>query len=154
MGYDVFITRADLPEESRKAPISSQEWTALVKSDSSLRISPTDYYEHKSSDGGTERIPTVIWTAHPGQPPFLLLDGAVQIKSPDKATIEKMMAMAAKLQARVVGEEGELYSSDSVAPEGVVAKAGTSSWPLWKKMVIAFFIGCVLLGLRLLILRR
>src|SRR5262249_44730443 len=60
MGYDVFITRAELPEESSKNPISIEEWVALVKLDSSLRISATDYYERKTPDGKSDRIATVI----------------------------------------------------------------------------------------------
>jgi hypothetical protein len=153
MGYDVYITRAESPDESSQHPIPEAEWSALLQNDSSLVVSPTDYYERSTSDGQTERFQSVLWTAHPDRPPFMLIDGAVQIKSPDDATIQKMVEMAGRLSARVVGEEGEVYplnadpGSRSIQPSRPAAR----SWPSWTPFLIAFLIGCLLLALKLLI---
>jgi hypothetical protein len=154
MGYDVYITRAEHPDESGQHPISEADWNALVESDASLKLSPTDYYERRTPDGKTEKLPMVIWTAHPSRPPFLLMDGAIYIKSPNEATVEKMVEMAGKLKARVVDEDGEVYSSGTPTG-GPVSSAppppGFRAWPLWKRLLAAFLFGCVLLALKLLI---
>jgi hypothetical protein len=59
-----------------------------------------------------ERIHPVIWTAHPQQVAFWFHDGAVSLKNPDNATIRKMVELAHKLNARVLGEENEEYGWD------------------------------------------
>ena len=57
----------------------------------------------------------VVWTTHPDRPPFMLVDGALQIKSPDEETIQKMVEMAGRLRARVVGEVYPLDPPDQQA---------------------------------------
>ena len=152
MGYDVFITRAGLLNESSQHPIPKVDWRALVQADSSLQVSPGDYYERRTKDGRTERFEMVLWTAHPDRPPFMLIDGAVQIKSPDEATIQKMVEMAGKLGARVVGEEGETYPLDPPTPRQPSPPASFFMiWPLWKLLLAGFLLGCVLLAIKLLI---
>jgi len=150
MGFDVYITRAELPEQSGQHPISELEWKGLVESDSSLTISPDEHCDRRTSDGRIERFQMVVWTAHPGRPPFMLIDGAVRIKSPDEATLQKMVEMAKRLGARVMGESGEVYpeTTEEVRP---VQPAGSARWPLWKQVLLAFLLGCILLALKLLI---
>ena len=153
MGYDIFITRAEHPNESSQCPIAEADWKRLLQSDPSLEVSPTDYYDRRPNDGRTERFQMVLWTAHPDRPPFMLIDGAVQIKSPDDATIRKMVEMASKLGARVVGEEGEIYplrpSPQTNPPAFTTPKP--VPWPLWKLVLAAFLLGCILLVFKLLI---
>ena len=153
MGYDVFITRAEHPNVSSQHPIPEADWNALLQSDPSFQVSPTDYYERRAQDGRTERFQMVVWTTHRDQPPFMLVGGALQIKSPDEETIQKMVEMAGRLRARVVGEEGEVYPLDPPAQPHVLrpAKRVFMSWPLWKQSLVAFLLGCVLLALKLLI---
>lgn len=110
MGYLVYITRAERGRQSRENPISESDWQALIQSDASLITSQTDHYTRRSKDGGKERFPLVLWTAHPDQPPFLFMDGAIEITSPDDKTIQKMVEMARMLNAKVIGEEGEAYT--------------------------------------------
>src|SRR5262249_29961402 len=105
MGYDIFITRASSTLETEEHPISEADWLAVIAADPDLERSQTDYYERRTQDGQIERIYDTIWTAHPDTPPFLLMDGAIQIKNPDEATIRKMVEIARKLDARVLGEE-------------------------------------------------
>ena len=40
------------------------------------------------------------------------MDGAIDTKNPDKLVIRKMVELANKLKAKVIGEEGEVYDSD------------------------------------------
>lgn len=153
MGYDVFITRAEHLDKNSDQPISETEWKALLQSDSSLEVSPADYFERRTADGKTERFQMVLWTAHPDRPPFMLIDGAVQITSPDEKTIQKMVEMAVRLRARVIGEEGEVYPLDPPPPvrSSPPAKVAFLTWPLWKQLLAAFLFGCLLLALKLLI---
>ena len=44
--------------------------------------------------------------------PFWFIDGAVETKNPDEATVKKMVQLAKKLKARVIGEENEEYGPD------------------------------------------
>jgi hypothetical protein len=82
---------------------------SVVESDTSLRISQEDYFERKAGDGTIERIHLVIWQEHPDRIPFWYEEGAVFTKNPDEKTIEKMVQLATKLEARVLGEEDEEY---------------------------------------------
>jgi hypothetical protein len=109
MGYNVYITRAEHWLSRKEHPISEVDWQALLHSDTTLVTSDTDHYTRRTKDGTQERFPLVLWTAHPDQPPFLFMDGAVHIKSPDDETVQKMVEMARILKARVIGEEGEFY---------------------------------------------
>ncbi len=109
MGYDIFITKAASIFDSEEHPITWSEWMSVVDADSTLRLSSTDWYGRRRKDESIERIYDVQWLAHSATPPFLLLYGAIQIKYPDKATIEKMLGIAHCLDARVLGEENEEY---------------------------------------------
>jgi hypothetical protein len=110
MGYDVFITKAVNTIEMADNPIPYAEWMEVVASDSTLELSSTCWYERRREDGSLERLYDVLWLAHPDTPPLLWMDGAVQIKNPDKVTIEKMIEIAGRLDARVLGEEEEEYA--------------------------------------------
>src|SRR5678816_3866947 len=83
MGYDLFITRAETPNESKLDPISDADCKALLQYDPSLEVSPTDYYDRPTPDGRTERAPVMLWTAHPNRPPFMLLS-LIHISEPTR----------------------------------------------------------------------
>src|ERR1044071_8617227 len=104
MGYDVVITKAASSINAEEHPITWTEWMTVVDADPTLQLSSTDWYERRRHDKSLERIYAVVWLAHPDTPPFLLMDGAVQIKNPDQATLEKMTEIARHLNARVLGE--------------------------------------------------
>jgi hypothetical protein len=109
MGYNLCITRARSSLDHSDHPIPEGEWQAVVRSDTSLRISQEDYFERKAGDGTIERMQLVIWQEHPDRIPFWYEEGAVFTKNPDEKTIEKMVQLATKLEARVLGEEDEEY---------------------------------------------
>jgi hypothetical protein len=54
---------------------------------------------------------TADWTAHPvgGEVCFWYDGENISTKSPDVATLEKLLELAARLGARVLGDDGELY---------------------------------------------
>ncbi len=109
MGYNLYITRASSSLESADHPISKAEWKIVVESDPSFCISAEDYSERFTDEGATERTYAVIWREHGDPVPFWYEDGAIQTKNPDEKTIDKMVQLAKKLNARVLGEEDEEY---------------------------------------------
>jgi hypothetical protein len=117
MGYELHITRAEVWTEAAQNPISEAEWHSLVRSDASLELSTTDYYERKTKAGGTERIYAVFWkgatydwNGKPHHPAFFLADGEVTTKSPQEVTVKKAIEIAEKLGAQVIGDDGEQYT--------------------------------------------
>lgn len=109
MGYSLHITRADDWAHSKSQPILEAEWLAIVNADSSLQISTTDYYDRRTETGEVKRIHPVLWIGHSDNVPFWFDDGAIEVSSPDDAVIAKMKEIATKLNARVVGDDGEEY---------------------------------------------
>jgi len=101
MGYDVHITRAESWAENEDTPISLEEWERCVEGDPELIPDP---------DNG---MPIAVWTALPGGDevwPWLSWDdGNISTKNPDEALLEKMLSIAASLDAKVQGDDGEEY---------------------------------------------
>jgi len=116
MGYDLHITRADDASENADATITLDEWRDFVSSDSEFRMTGvaeatnpvtketirfqragiTEWHGH--SAGG------IIW--------FSWFQGNITVTNPDEEVIRKMQQVAARLQARVQGDEGEWYNTD------------------------------------------
>jgi hypothetical protein len=101
MGYDVHITRAANWVESESNPIRFEEWLAVVASDPELKQDdlngPHDF----------------LWVAKDGQvlSPLWWWRGRIYTKNPDRATIGKMLEIAARFGAIVQGDEDEVYPS-------------------------------------------
>ena len=117
MGYDLHITKAEDWTEAGSQPISDAEVKQLVASDQTLAVSTTDYYDRDGGEGETERIPAILWTTHPDEEvAFWFQDGEITAKNPDDATIIKMLEMAERLQAQLLGDDGEVYQATSSPP--------------------------------------
>jgi hypothetical protein len=100
MGYDLHITRRVNWFEGGN-DISSEEWLEIVRNDPELKLNPANgpcfvLWNGKS----TLQEPWLDWT-----------NGQIQTKNPDDALIDKMVAIARKLGAKVQGDEGEIYKS-------------------------------------------
>lgn len=111
MGYDLHITHADDWTQSRVHPISETDWLAVVASDPELEMSTTDFYERKV--GGTiERIYDTYWTVPNGERTavFWLADGRITVKYRDRIALKKIVKIARKLGARLLGDDGEEYT--------------------------------------------
>src|SRR5688500_1543400 len=111
MGYELYITRAKSWLVSKESPIPQDEWDKVVDADPELVLSTDDFYVRKVGRR-TERIHPVIWRKHRDHVPLWFVDGAIQTKNPDVATVKKMVQIAKKLKARVIGEEAEEYGPD------------------------------------------
>src|SRR5688572_13251065 len=107
MGYDVHITRAADWTGSESNPIRPDEWLAFVAAHPELRPDP----ENGADD--------FLWIPEDGRRPVPLWwwKGMICTKNPDRATIGKMVEIAAYFRARVQGDEGEVYPTAAHWPE-------------------------------------
>jgi hypothetical protein len=126
VSYDFHIVR------SKEKPITSEEWEALVASESTewkieRELSVTnpmtkEVITQKKKDG----TPFTIWLGNPERSPhgvtFDLSRGRVNVSghaidTPDGSdhTFAKMLALAKKLGAKVTGDEGEVYTDQGRA---------------------------------------
>jgi hypothetical protein len=101
MGYDVYITRKKSWVDETGPVITVDEWLAYVASDHELRLDPA------SKKHG------VILNIQCSDPdPWLeWSDGSIYTKNPDEAFRTKMVQIAARLGAKVQGDDGEIYRS-------------------------------------------
>ena len=151
MGYDIHITRRKFwPDEGDD--IALDEFVQLVRGDAEFRNpgeNGEDYADWRSPKSGYESW--LSWW-----------HGQIHTKNPEPEFIDKMVAVARELRAKVQGDDGEIYLSateiqkeelQSPAPSTPTASSAPAffGWPLWKQLIAAFLLGCVLLALKLLI---
>lgn len=115
MGYDVHITRrADWWEEEGHR-ISTDEWSAVVASDSDLGTVQVARASPWGDDAVLEyRTPWLAqMVTHPEAHTYGAWlnwrDGRIVVKNPDGPMLAKMVQIALKLGARVQGDDGEYY---------------------------------------------
>ncbi|MEM9883421.1 MAG: hypothetical protein AAF800_10925 [Planctomycetota bacterium] len=99
MGYDLHITRTDLSVDPSPDPITESEWRSVVEADPDLD------FDASSPHG------FVIWRgpSRHAEPWFQLVTSYVYSKNPDPPVIQKMLDLAARLNAFVQGDDGEVY---------------------------------------------
>lgn len=114
MGYNLRITRRQHGSNAPLSPITLSEWRELVTSDPEFRCDPSN-----GDDVALWVGPSALEVAG-----LFWHDGEIESKYPDAALIEKMVELAAALDARVVGDDGEVYGR-----EGSVAAPPTDSAP-------------------------
>ena len=151
MGYDIHITRRkSWPDEGDD--IALDEFIQFVRGDTEFRYpgqNGDDYADWRSPKSGYESW--LCWS-----------DGQIHTKNPEPEFIDKIVAVSRALRAVVQGDDGEVYLSateiqkEEAQPPASSARAVQSppaffGWPLWKQLIVAFLLGCVLLALRLLI---
>jgi hypothetical protein len=141
MGYDVHITRRAEWFDDEPA-IGLSEWLAVVSSDSEMRLD--GFAEADLSDGQVLRVESeglAAWTGYSGHGLngnmawFSYYKGNIDVKNPDDEIIEKMCAIAERLDAKVQGDEGEFYplspSSEQSARLERTPEAKRPWWKLW-----------------------
>ncbi len=101
MGYDLHITRSeDFWADNDDAPITRDEWLAVASADPDLFPMPEN---GNSFFAFGDREDPRSW--------FDWFEGDVFTKNPDRETLQKMLELAERLQARVQGDDGEVYES-------------------------------------------
>ena len=152
MGYDLHITRREQwSDEGDDIPF--EEFVSHVRGDCEFKYpgqmgdDSADWHSPKSSYESW-----LCWA-----------DGQIYTKNPEAEFVDKMVAVARALRAKVQGDDGEVYLSAAEiqrdkppavasppAPDSPTAFVG---WPVWKQMLAAFLLGCVLLALKHLVFR-
>ena len=138
MGYDIHITRQEesWSEDDPTRHIMPEEWQALATADASLRPVPENgpnFFAMVDGDGWFD------WSA-----------GCLETKHADEQTLAKACEIAAQLNAKVQGDEDELYFADGkVIEPGALPPVTTE--PRWvdrlgSTMVV---VGIILLVIRL-----
>ena len=107
MPYDLHVVRTSNWLEAATNPIRREDVDLLVQSDSELEWSSSDYVEMKQV-GGISRFYMIAWN---GRSCFLWHQDQITCATSDEREIEKLVGIAQKLEANVVGDDGEQYSS-------------------------------------------
>lgn len=133
MGYNVHITRKTNWFDETGPQISGDEWQNYVASDSEMVISGAA--EHTTPEGETIRLTDPLlaeWRCHSSGSTvwFAYFKGSLSVKNPDDECLSKMQQVAAKLQARVQGDDGEPYNNDfpKEPQERPSHKTGLTEW--------------------------
>jgi len=118
MGYDVHITRKRnwFDDEPK---ITMAEWLAYLESDATMRLD--GYAEATTPNGDTLRYENeglAVWIGysrhHPQQQIIAWFDfwkGDIAVKNPDEEIRRKMWLIAQVLDAKVQGDDGEIYGA-------------------------------------------
>lgn len=143
MGYDLHITRKeDWYDEEPNNDISLEEWLAYIHSaGSELELSDASWVKVPGSETESQVVPGFCkWTAHPSdeRPYFDYFRGSISTKNPDDPTTRKMLSMASQLNAKVQGDDGEVYglSADNEIIYRHIEVANTNKrkkawWKFW-----------------------
>ncbi|WP_374087915.1 hypothetical protein [Methylomicrobium lacus] len=144
MGYEVHITRKEEWFEEEGPEITIEEWKNYVVSDPKMRLD--GFAEATTPDGSILRVESPglsVWVAYSKHEEYGNMawfdhyKDRITVKNPDEEILIKMHAIASALEAKVQGDEGEIYDSNgqsnwqelrgNTGSESVVAKK-----PWWK----------------------
>jgi len=105
MGYVLHITRKDDWSDHTGPVIDEAEWRRIIEEDPELTLDPDT--QCVMTDG---EFIFAAWKSEPGALGWY--GGEITTKNPDEALIAKMVQIARKLDARVQGDDGEIYRED------------------------------------------
>ncbi|HEV8001960.1 MAG TPA: hypothetical protein VGP63_18880 [Planctomycetaceae bacterium] len=140
MGYEIHITRQEesWSEDDPTRHITPEEWQALATADASLRPVPENgpnFFEMVDGDGWFD------WSA-----------GCLETKHADEKTLAKACEIAERLNAKVQGDEDELYFADGkVIESGAPPPVPVTTKPRWVDRLggTMVVVGIILLVIRL-----
>ncbi len=99
MGVELHITRAEFWAENERDEISADEWLTYVAGDPELQLDTVNGKYHARWLGKSSYDePWLDW-----------FQGNVHTKWPDTALYQKMLKVAAALDAQVMDDEGHVY---------------------------------------------
>ena len=136
MGYEVHIIRKNDFESDEDSNITMEEWQQLVES------SPELTWQQFDGDDKPLDYKYCYWLAHPEQddsnrPWFDFYAGSISTKWTDPACLKLLLRMAERLQAKLVGDEGEVYTMREIEAleayhEKPVSTIPPQKKPFWK----------------------
>jgi hypothetical protein len=117
MGYDLHITRQENYYDDNDAyKIQLDEWKELVANDPDMQLD--GFADAPLKNSGTLRLESeglAVWTKYSGDGMsgnhawFLYDEGNIVVKNPDEEIIGKMLEIAERLNAKVQGDDDEVY---------------------------------------------
>jgi hypothetical protein len=117
MGYDIHITRKEnWFDEDETRNISFDEWKNILASDDEMRLD--GFAEATATNGETIRVDSKglsVWIKYSNNGLngnyawFDYSQGNIVCKNPDDEIVNKMLVIAERLNAKVQGDEGEIY---------------------------------------------
>jgi hypothetical protein len=87
-----------------------EEWLAVVKQDPALAVNERDFCEYKLKEGTVRRVHPIEWLQAEDQNCLWWGKGKIGCKNPSPAWVRKMVELAQRLNAKVIGDEGERYA--------------------------------------------
>ena len=106
MAYDLYVVRTSHWIRAAENPITKADVDALIENDSELGWSKADFVDMKEETGAVERFYMILWN---GVPCFWWYKSELLCSGADEAQIRKLLDIAHVLDARVVGDDGEIY---------------------------------------------
>jgi hypothetical protein len=129
MGYNLYITRRKYHFDEDGQSITVDEWRAYVDADPELDFTRDD-----------DPL-TALWSGDCQYPdPWFAYSedyGSIDTKNPDYPIINKMLEMAAALNAKVQGDDGEVYTSptDTYFEDDDATSVSDCSAPWWRRLL-------------------
>jgi len=108
MGCDLYITRKTNWSGGIGPDISPEEWESLLFSDADLQ----PYARDENGDLNAYLNGPICQKIKAWGRNFSFDYGHVRVKRPNRETLSKMVSIAIKLNARVIGDHGEIYHED------------------------------------------
>jgi hypothetical protein len=122
MGYDIHITRQEnWYDEDVSKQILFTEWEEYLENDSEMRLD--NFAEATLQSGDKIRLENqglAVWTKYSGDNIdsnhawFDFRNGNITVKNPDGEIMKKMLSIAEKLEAKMQGDEGEIYDLSEI----------------------------------------
>jgi hypothetical protein len=106
MAYEMHIARTKDWLQASTSPITEDDVNALIKSDSELGWSTTDYVDARDDTGAVTRYFMIMWA---GKSCFWWDGDQIRCANPDEAQQLKLAKIARDLNAFAVGDDGERY---------------------------------------------
>ncbi len=148
MGYELYITRKQNWFDEEGDEISLEEWIEYVNTSHDMRLD--GHVETETHDGTlrVEREGLSVWLEYSGHEKdgnmawFDYFEGNISVNNPDEEIIKKMLQIAQALNAKVQGDDGEIYDGDkngnlswqesNVKGEAATQCSSKKWWQFWK----------------------
>jgi hypothetical protein len=104
MGYDLHVTRKEYWCDETGPEISLDEWIRYATSDGEIQPDP--------ANPGDENWIVVL--EEDSWPLWWRTTGEIHTKNPEDGMIQKLVSIADSLNARVLGDDEEIYCADSL----------------------------------------
>ncbi len=106
MAYDIHIIKANSWAETRHQPVTPYDLDVLFEADPELEWSVSDTYVKPDDFDRLTRCYVIKWQ---DEPCFHYFNGEIVCNDADSHHIYKMVDMASKINATVIGDDGERY---------------------------------------------